>query len=273
MGRGVQWLSNFNMGLAVLLLLVHPDRGPNRVHLRHLIGATGDYLGGFLGRSFRTGAFGGSEWLGNWTIFYWVWWISWVPFVGTFLARISKGRTMREFVIGVLLIPSGVTFVWFAILGGTALNLQLSGAANLTDAVAQPEVALFTLLGEFPNRGGDVGRGDCACRGVLRQRRRRRLDRDGDAVVAAHSTRRGWWSPLGHADGRGGDRAAAVRRPGVAAAGRDHRRGAFTLVLLGLAVSLHRALRAERPPVPELQPSVAIPEPGRRCRAGRAGGS
>jgi glycine betaine transporter len=151
--RGIQWLSNFNMVLAVLLVLFILIAGPTVFIFDTLIGATGDYLGGLLGRSFRTGAFGGEEWLGSWTIFYWVWWISWTPFVGTFLARISKGRTIRQFVIGVLLVPSGVSFVWFAILGGSAIDLQLSGAANLTQAVAEPEVALFTLLEEFPISG------------------------------------------------------------------------------------------------------------------------
>ena len=85
--------SNFNMGLAVLLLLFILIVGPTVFIFDTLIGATGDYLGGFLGRGFRTGAFGGSEWLGNWTIFYWVWWISWVPFVGrSWHAYLRGGR-------------------------------------------------------------------------------------------------------------------------------------------------------------------------------------
>ena len=115
-----------------------------------LVSATGDYFSGLVRRSFETGVSGGAEWLGSWTIFYWVWWMSWTPFVGTFLARISKGRTIREFVVGVLLIPSGVSFVWFAILGGSAINLQLTGEANLAETVAQPEVSLFTMLEQFP---------------------------------------------------------------------------------------------------------------------------
>jgi choline-glycine betaine transporter len=149
-GKGVQFLSNFNMLVAVALLLFILLVGPTVYIFGTLVSSTGDYLGGLVGRSFQTGVFGGSEWLGSWTIFYWVWWISWTPFVGTFLARISKGRTIREFVIGVLVIPSGVSVVWFAILGGSALNLQLTGQANLVDTVAQPEVALFTLLEQFP---------------------------------------------------------------------------------------------------------------------------
>ena len=140
-GKGVQFLSNFNMLVAVALLLFILVVGPTVFILGTLVSATGDYFGGLVSRSFQTGVFGGSEWLGSWTLFYWVWWISWTPFVGTFLARISKGRTIREFVVGVLLIPSGVSFVWFAILGGSAINLQLGGDANLIDSVAKPEVA------------------------------------------------------------------------------------------------------------------------------------
>src|SRR5688500_9567880 len=149
-GKGVQFLSNFNMVVAVALLLFILLVGPTVYIFGTLVSATGDYFGGLVSRSFETGVSGGSEWLGGWTIFYWVWWISWAPFVGTFLARISKGRTIREFVIGVLLIPSGVSFVWFAILGGSAINLQLTGEANLIDTVAEPEVALFTMLEQFP---------------------------------------------------------------------------------------------------------------------------
>ena len=150
-GKGVQFLSNFNMVVAVAAAAVHPDRRPDRVHLRHArLGDRRLLRRVWSAGASRPGASAAAEWLGSWTIFYWVWWISWTPFVGTFLARISKGRTIREFVIGVLLIPSGVSFVWFAILGGSAINLQLSGEANLTDTVAQPEVSLFTMLEQFP---------------------------------------------------------------------------------------------------------------------------
>jgi glycine betaine transporter len=273
--RGIQWLSNFNMGLAVLLLLFILIVGPTVFIFDTLIGATGDYLGGLLGRSFRTSAFGGSEWLGSWTIFYWVWWISWTPFVGTFLARISKGRTMREFVIGVLLIPSGVTFVWFAIMGGTAINLQLSGAANLTDAVAQPEVALFTLLEEFPIStvtsvavivlvavffvsGADAASivmGMLSCRGILEPPR---------LVVALWGTLMGGVAIVLLLSGG----LASLQQAAIIVG------APFTLVLLGLAVSLFKSLRAERLPAPEPRPAVAIPEPGTvRTRPGPAGSS
>ncbi len=269
-GNGVQWLSNFNMVVAVLLLLFILVVGPTVFIFDTLIGATGDYLGGLLGRSFRTGAFGGSEWLASWTIFYWVWWISWVPFVGTFLARISKGRTMREFVVGVLLIPTGVTFVWFAILGGTALDLQLSGTVNLADAVAQPEVALFTLLEAFPLAavtsavvivlvavffvsGADAASivmGMLSCRGTLEPPR---------LVVALWGTLMGAVAVvLLLAGGLASLQQAAI----IVGA-------PFTVVLLGLAVSLHKALRAEGPQDVVPQQVVTIPEP----RPDPAGGS
>ena len=84
-------------------------------------------------------------------MFYWAWWISWAPFVGTFIARISRGRTIREFVFGVILAPSVVSFIWFAILGGTAINLQLTGAADIADtAASNPPAALFLTLEQFP---------------------------------------------------------------------------------------------------------------------------
>ncbi len=102
--------------------------------------------------AFRTGAFGGSEFLSAWTIFYWAWWISWTPFVGMFIARISKGRTIRQFVVYVILVPSVVSFVWFSILAGSAFDLQLSGAKDLGQVLADEgtEGALFTTLREYP---------------------------------------------------------------------------------------------------------------------------
>jgi glycine betaine transporter len=151
--RGIQWLSNGNMILAILLVLFLLVVGPTVFQLETLVESIGGYLTTIVPASFRTGAFGDQEWLSSWTIFYWAWWISWAPFVGTFIARISKGRTVREFVVGVLLVPSGVSFIWFAVFGGAAIDLQLSGAADLGGVVGQPEIALFTTLEEFPLAG------------------------------------------------------------------------------------------------------------------------
>jgi glycine betaine transporter len=258
--RGVQWLSNFNMVLAVLLALFLLVVGPTVFIFGTLTTATGDYFGGLIGRSFQTGVFGGSEWLGSWTIFYWVWWMSWTPFVGTFLARISKGRTVRESVIGVLLIPSGVSFVWFAILGGAAINLQLTGQANLADAVAQPEIALFTLLEQFPIStitsvvvivlvavffvsGADAASivmGMLTCRGVLEPPR---------AIVAFWGTAMGGVAiTLLLAGGLETLQQAAI----VVGA-------PFALAMIAMCVSFYKALRAESVPAPGPTPTVTIP--------------
>ena len=151
--RGIQWLSNANMLLAIGLLIFLLVVGPTVFQFETLVESIGGYATTIVPASFRTGAFGDQEWLSSWTIFYWAWWISWAPFVGTFIARISRGRTIREFVVGVLLIPSGVSFVWFAVFGGAAIDLQLSGAADLGAITGTPEVALFTTLEEFPLSG------------------------------------------------------------------------------------------------------------------------
>ena len=149
--RGIQWLSNTNMVLAIILILFLFVLGPTVFILNTFVESLGGYLANLVPMSFRSGAFSSDSWLASWTIFYWAWWISWTPFVGTFIARISRGRTIREFVVGVLLIPSVVSFVWFAVLGGTAINLELRGVGNIADAVGEgPEVALFATLNQFP---------------------------------------------------------------------------------------------------------------------------
>ena len=152
--RGIQWLSNTNMVLAVFLLFFLFVLGPTVFILDTFVQSLGGYLANLVPMSFRTASYGDSEFVSGWTIFYWAWWISWAPFVGTFIARISRGRTIREFVIGVILVPSVVSFVWFAVLGGAAINLQLTGAANIADAVAESQpAALFATLGAFPLSG------------------------------------------------------------------------------------------------------------------------
>lgn len=150
--RGIEWLSNTNMVLAVLLLIFLFIAGPTVYILNSLSGATGAYVSNFVGMSFRTGFNGDQEFLSSWTVFYWAWWISWAPFVGTFIARISRGRTIREYVLGVLIAPSVVSFVWFAIMGGTALNLQLTGAADIVGAYTNngEEIGLFATLEPLP---------------------------------------------------------------------------------------------------------------------------
>jgi choline/carnitine/betaine transport len=151
--KGIQWLSNINMVLAGILALVVFVGGPTILILNLIPTAIGDYFGNMAQMAARTAATGGdatAEWLSSWTVFYWAWWISWTPFVGMFIARISRGRTIKQFVVGVLLIPSVVSLIWFAIFGGAAIDLQRSG----TDlASAGVEGQLFGLLHAMPLGG------------------------------------------------------------------------------------------------------------------------
>ena len=148
--RGVQFLSNTNMVLAIALLFFLFVVGPTVFILSTFTDSVGDYLWQLAPMSFRSGAFGGQEWLSGWTIFYWAWWMSWTPFVGAFIARISRGRTIREFVFGVILAPSLVTFVWFSILGGISIHLQLGGTDLEAALDKGQETALFELLRQYP---------------------------------------------------------------------------------------------------------------------------
>jgi choline/carnitine/betaine transport len=148
--KGIQWLSNINMVLAVALALFVFLVGPT-VFILNLIPTTlGSYLQELAMMSARTGAEGGTtnEWLAGWTVFYWAWWLSWTPFVGMFIARISRGRTIRQFVSGVLLVPSLVSLVWFCVFGGAAIRLQQTG----TDIAAAGglESQLFSTLQAYP---------------------------------------------------------------------------------------------------------------------------
>ena len=125
--RGIQWLSNINMVLAVVLALIVFVAGPTLFILNLIPSAVGDYARDLAEMSSRTEAVGDDalrSWMTSWTIFYWAWWISWTPFVGLFIARISRGRTIRQFVTGVLLVPSIVSVIWFCIFGGAAFHVQ-----------------------------------------------------------------------------------------------------------------------------------------------------
>ncbi len=149
--RGVRILSTLNVYLAVLLALFIFLFGPTVAILDLIPASLGGYLNDLLPMASRTGAFIDKSWLSSWTLFYWAWWMSWAPFVGAFIARISRGRTIREFVIGVLLIPSGASLLWFSISGGSAVWLQLSGAADFSGQIAEgAEAAMFALLEHLP---------------------------------------------------------------------------------------------------------------------------
>ncbi|NKZ15489.1 BCCT family transporter [Mycolicibacterium septicum] len=148
--RGIQWLSNINMVLALAMALFIFLVGPTMFMLNMIPTSIGSYVDQLAQMAARTGAEGPdvSAWLKDWTIFYWAWWISWTPFVGMFIARISRGRTIRQFVTGVLLVPSVVSVVWFCVFGGAAIFEQQNGV-DLAGMGSQ-ERQLFSLLGEYP---------------------------------------------------------------------------------------------------------------------------
>ncbi|WHM29476.1 BCCT family transporter [Streptomyces sp. BPPL-273] len=148
--KGIQWLSNTNMVLALLLAVFVFVAGPTILILDLLPTSIFGYLGdlpAMAGRTEISGGEGVADWLGSWTVFYWAWWISWTPFVGMFIARISRGRTIRQFIGGVILVPSTVSLVWFAIFGGSAMRLQ---EQNRLGDETTPEGRLFAVLQEYP---------------------------------------------------------------------------------------------------------------------------
>ncbi|WP_435077284.1 BCCT family transporter [Halococcus sp. AFM35] len=152
---GVKRLSTLNLYLMFAMLGFLLVVGPTIYILDALVGGLGTYLVNLPGLSLFTAAFaageGAKEFLGSWTIFYWGWWISWSPFVGMFIARISKGRTIREFVFGVLVLPSLFSFVWLATFGGSALSAQLGGAGILAALSNQGQtIAMFSMLSQYP---------------------------------------------------------------------------------------------------------------------------
>lgn len=147
--RGIQFLSNTNMVLAVVLAIVVFVVGPTLFILNLIPSALGSYIQQLPGMAARTEASGDAtmrEWLSSWTVFYWVWWMSWTPFVGMFIARISRGRTIRQFVTGVLLVPSLVSLLWFAVFGGTAIHQQ-----RAADATADTGDGIATMVDGAPS--------------------------------------------------------------------------------------------------------------------------
>jgi choline/glycine/proline betaine transport protein len=166
--KGIRRLSEININLAALLLLFVIFAGPTLTLLTAYFDNLGAYITNFFNVLFWGGTYDNPAlwtaetpqgwydtaegWISGWTIFYWAWWISWAPFVGMFIARISRGRTVREFILGVLIVPSAVSFLWFTVMGNTALNLQLTGAAEIVDPILNEGegVAMFVMLENFP---------------------------------------------------------------------------------------------------------------------------
>ena len=148
---GIQILSKTNVLIAILLLAFVFVVGPTSYILNVFTATMGEYVSEFVNLSLSTNPFEGYEWTKNWTLFYWAWWISWSPFVGLFVASISRGRTIREFISGALLVPTLLTFLWFAVFGATGLDLQLNQGVDLAaSAVSDVTTVLFEMFSYLP---------------------------------------------------------------------------------------------------------------------------
>jgi len=149
--KGIKTLSNLNLGIAATLLVFVLFAGPTSFLFDVFTTTIGSYLQNIVQMSLTLTPFSQGTWIKSWTLFYWAWWIAWAPFVGMFIARVSKGRTIKEFILGVLLVPSLFGFLWFAVFGGTALNLELFHNGKIAEA-AQTDVtsALFNTLQQLP---------------------------------------------------------------------------------------------------------------------------
>ena len=146
--KGIKFLGNMNLCLVCFLAGALLLLGPTLAIFESFVAGVGGYFSNLVSESFNTAPYGGpyKEWLGKWTIYYWAWWIAWAPFVGSFIARISRGRSIRQFVAGVLLVPAFGSFCWFAIFGGTGLELQMSGVADLVkDVKADISTGVFVM--------------------------------------------------------------------------------------------------------------------------------
>lgn len=150
--KGIRRLSELNLGLAVLLLALVLALGPTVYLLQTFVQNTGSYLSEIVSKTFNLYAYEPTDWLGGWTLLYWGWWMSWSPFVGMFIARVSRGRTIRQFVTGVMFVPAGFTLLWMTVFGNGAIHMILhDGLTSLAETVGQDSsLALFAFLEQFP---------------------------------------------------------------------------------------------------------------------------
>lgn len=149
--KGIKILSSLNMMVALVLALFIFIIGPTVAIIDTLTNTLGSYLSEFIRMSLRMTPFRESQWVGGWTIFYWAWWISWSPFVGVFIARVSRGRTIREFILGTVIAPSLAAFIWFSVFGGTALYMEIWQHVPIAAAVKlDASTALFTMFNAMP---------------------------------------------------------------------------------------------------------------------------
>ena len=149
--KGIRYLSNVNLLLAAGLLIFVLVMGPTAFIFGELTQTVGEYLGNLIEMSMVTTPYSDEKWVEQWTMFYWAWGLSWAPFVGSFIARISRGRTIREFVMGVMIVPVGLSMLWFSTFGGSAIHFELFEGAGIADAVAQEVPSgLYMLLDQLP---------------------------------------------------------------------------------------------------------------------------
>jgi glycine betaine transporter len=151
--KGIKMISDANLYIAFALMIAVVLVGPRLEMVNNLMNGLGQYIGNFFQDSFGISAYGDNSWVESWRIFYWAWWIAWAPFVGTFIARISKGRTIREFVMGVVIAPSLGSIAWFAIMGTLGLHLGETGGLSmdvLKEVAAVPETGLFVVMQKYP---------------------------------------------------------------------------------------------------------------------------
>jgi choline/glycine/proline betaine transport protein len=151
LGRGIRRLSELNILLALALLVYMFVAGPTAFLFQAVMQNAGNYLGSIVTRTFNLYAYQPNDWVGGWTLFYWGWWISWAPFVGMFIARVSRGRTVREFVFGVLAVPTIVTCLWFTAFGNTAIEIDMATGGAIASAVGDNvATALFVFFEQMP---------------------------------------------------------------------------------------------------------------------------
>ena len=232
--RGIKYLSEINMVLAAILILFLLVVGPTLFIFNTFTESLGAYISNLVPMSFRTAAFGDAEWLATYTIFYWAWWISWTPFVGTFIARISKGRTIREFVLGVLLVPSA--FAGSIALFDTLNEFPLAAVMSLLAVIL---VALFFISGAD---AAAVVMAMLSSRGALRPR---------TALLVLWGVLTGAAAAILLLVG-GNDALQSLQQAAIVAA------APFLIVMMGICWSILKELRAEAPavaPEPEMAPS------------------
>lgn len=145
--KGILYLSNTNVALAGILMVLTFILGPSLAIVNSFTNGLGSYISGFVKESFFINSFSDNSWIGGWKIFYWAWWIAWAPFVGSFIARISKGRTIREFILGVSFVPPLASLLWFAVFGTTGISLGTEVAAKASEVT---ETAFFVVMENIP---------------------------------------------------------------------------------------------------------------------------